>query len=113
MAGEDFPAPSEGFVLTHFIVAEDANIMGTVHGGTVMKLVDTAAGLDNVIALAPPLSLTDDDVDDIVAKGLAADGWPVELATWLPHPRTLHQAQVSKSVSAAVAELEATLAALP
>jgi catechol 2,3-dioxygenase-like lactoylglutathione lyase family enzyme len=23
MAGDDFPAPSEGFVLTHFIVAED------------------------------------------------------------------------------------------
>jgi taurine-pyruvate aminotransferase len=27
---------------------------------------DTAAGLDNVLALAPPLSLTDDDVDHIV-----------------------------------------------
>lgn len=23
MAGEDFPAPSEGFVVTHFIVAAD------------------------------------------------------------------------------------------
>ena len=23
MAGDDFPAPGEGFVLTHFIVAED------------------------------------------------------------------------------------------
>jgi taurine-pyruvate aminotransferase len=28
--------------------------------------VDTAAGLDNVIALAPPLSLTDADADHIV-----------------------------------------------
>ena len=28
--------------------------------------VDTAAGLDNVVALAPPLSLTDEDVDHIV-----------------------------------------------
>ena len=27
---------------------------------------DTAAGLDNVLALAPPLSLTDDDADHIV-----------------------------------------------
>ena len=27
---------------------------------------DTAAGLDNVLALAPPLSLTDEDVDHIV-----------------------------------------------
>jgi hypothetical protein len=25
MAGDDFPAPSEGFVLTHFIVAADVN----------------------------------------------------------------------------------------
>ena len=28
--------------------------------------VDTAAGLDNVLALAPPLSLTDADLDHIV-----------------------------------------------
>jgi taurine-pyruvate aminotransferase len=28
--------------------------------------VDTAAGLDNVLALAPPLSLTDEDLDHIV-----------------------------------------------
>lgn len=28
---------------------------------------DTAAGLDNVLALAPPLSLTDDDVDHVVS----------------------------------------------
>jgi taurine-pyruvate aminotransferase len=48
----------------------------TVSGGVVAaaqqrgllvgRNVDTAAGLDNVIALAPPLSLTDDDVDHIV-----------------------------------------------
>jgi 4-aminobutyrate aminotransferase-like enzyme len=35
-------------------------------GLLVGRNVDTAAGLDNVIALAPPLSLTDDDVDHIV-----------------------------------------------
>jgi adenosylmethionine-8-amino-7-oxononanoate aminotransferase len=35
-------------------------------GLLVGRNVDTAAGLDNVVALAPPLSLTDDDVDHIV-----------------------------------------------
>ena len=35
-------------------------------GLLVGRNVDTAAGLDNVIALAPPLSLTDGDVDHIV-----------------------------------------------
>jgi taurine-pyruvate aminotransferase len=35
-------------------------------GLLVGRNVDTAAGLDNVIALAPPLSLTDEDVDHIV-----------------------------------------------
>jgi adenosylmethionine-8-amino-7-oxononanoate aminotransferase len=35
-------------------------------GLLVGRNVDTAAGLDNVIALAPPLSLTDADVDHIV-----------------------------------------------
>jgi len=36
------------------------------HGLLVGRNVDTAAGLDNVIALAPPLSLTDEDVDHVV-----------------------------------------------
>ena len=36
------------------------------HGLLVGRNVDTAAGLDNVIALAPPLSLTDADADHIV-----------------------------------------------
>jgi 4-aminobutyrate aminotransferase-like enzyme len=37
--------------------------------------VDTAAGLDNVLALAPPLSLTDEDLDHIVdvLAGVFAD----------------------------------------
>jgi taurine-pyruvate aminotransferase len=36
-------------------------------GGLLLgRNVDTAAGLDNVIALAPPLSLTDADADHIV-----------------------------------------------
>jgi taurine-pyruvate aminotransferase len=35
-------------------------------GLLVGRNVDTAAGLDNVIALAPPLSLTDADLDHIV-----------------------------------------------
>jgi catechol 2,3-dioxygenase-like lactoylglutathione lyase family enzyme len=40
MASEDFPAPSEGFVLTHFIVAEDVarsrDFYTGVLGGTVV-----------------------------------------------------------------------------
>jgi phosphoglycolate phosphatase-like HAD superfamily hydrolase len=33
------------------------------------------------------------DDDPAVVDVLAADGWPVELATWLPHSRTLRRAQ--------------------
>ncbi|HEX3200532.1 MAG TPA: VOC family protein [Actinomycetes bacterium] len=40
MAGDDFPAPSEGFVLTHFIVAADVarsrDFYAGVLGGTVV-----------------------------------------------------------------------------
>ena len=36
-------------------------------------------------------SVLDDDPD--VVDVLVADGWPVELATWLPHSRTLARAQ--------------------
>ena len=33
------------------------------------------------------------DDDPAVFEVLTADGWPVELATWLPHSSTLHAAQ--------------------
>ena len=33
------------------------------------------------------------DDDPAVVAVLEADGWPVELATWLPHSSTLHNAQ--------------------
>jgi phosphoglycolate phosphatase-like HAD superfamily hydrolase len=33
------------------------------------------------------------DDDPAVVEHLAADGWPVELATWLPHSSTLQRAQ--------------------
>lgn len=33
------------------------------------------------------------DDDPAVVDTLAADGWPVELATWLPHSSTLQDAQ--------------------
>ena len=33
------------------------------------------------------------DDDPAVVEHLAADGWPVELATWLPHSSTLQNAQ--------------------
>jgi hypothetical protein len=33
------------------------------------------------------------DDDPAVVAVLEADGWPVELATWLPHSSTLHKAQ--------------------
>jgi acyl-CoA hydrolase len=38
-------ASASEVVLVELMTDEDANILGTVHGGTVMKLVDTAAGL--------------------------------------------------------------------
>jgi taurine-pyruvate aminotransferase len=48
--------------------AVSAGIVGAAQqrGLLVGRNVDTAAGLDNVIALAPPLSLTDADADHIV-----------------------------------------------
>ncbi len=36
------------------------------------------------------------DDDPAVVELLAADGWPVELATWLPHSSTLQDAQERK-----------------
>ena len=33
------------------------------------------------------------DDDPAVVRMLASDGWPVELATWLPHSSTLQDAQ--------------------
>ena len=33
------------------------------------------------------------DDDPAVVRLLEADGWPVELATWLPHSSTLQDAQ--------------------
>lgn len=39
-------APSDtALVLSHVMSAHDTNLMGTVHGGVVMKLVDDAAGV--------------------------------------------------------------------
>lgn len=40
------------------------------------------------------VSVLDDDPS--VVAVLAADGWPVELATWLPHSSTLRSAQQDK-----------------
>ncbi len=39
------PSTDSETVLVELMTAQDANILGTVHGGTVMKLVDTAGGL--------------------------------------------------------------------
>jgi phosphoglycolate phosphatase-like HAD superfamily hydrolase len=36
------------------------------------------------------------DDDPSVVSVLAADGWPVELATWLPHSSTLQDAQENR-----------------
>ena len=33
------------------------------------------------------------DDDPAVVRVLTEDGWPVELATWLPHSSTLQDAQ--------------------
>jgi len=42
------------------------------HGLLMARNADTAAGLDNVLQLAPPLSITDDDADHIVTAVAAA-----------------------------------------
>jgi taurine-pyruvate aminotransferase len=49
-------------------LATSVRLMGAAQkrGLLLGRNADTAAGLDNVLALAPPLSLTDDDVDHIV-----------------------------------------------
>jgi adenosylmethionine-8-amino-7-oxononanoate aminotransferase len=53
-------APTERAVSAGIVAAAQR------HGLLVGRNVDTAAGLDNVIALAPPLSMTDADADHIV-----------------------------------------------
>ncbi len=53
-------APAAGAVTGGILKAAQAR--GLLLG----RNVDTAAGLDNVVALAPPLSLTDEDADHIV-----------------------------------------------
>ncbi|HTE62724.1 MAG TPA: aminotransferase class III-fold pyridoxal phosphate-dependent enzyme, partial [Solirubrobacteraceae bacterium] len=53
-------APAERAVSAGIVAAAQQR------GLLVGRNVDTAAGLDNVIALAPPLSLTDADIDHIV-----------------------------------------------
>lgn len=42
---EPLPRGSEtSLVLAHLMQPEDANFMGNIHGGTIMKLIDDAAG---------------------------------------------------------------------
>jgi taurine-pyruvate aminotransferase len=53
-------APAERAVSAGIVAAAQQR------GLLVGRNVDTAAGLDNVVALAPPLSLTDGDVDHII-----------------------------------------------
>jgi 4-aminobutyrate aminotransferase-like enzyme len=53
-------APAERAVSAGIVAAAQQ------HGLLVGRNVDTAAGLDNVIALAPPLSMTDEDADHVV-----------------------------------------------
>jgi taurine-pyruvate aminotransferase len=57
-----------GLLIGIELVAVSAGIVAAAQqrGLLVGRNVDTAAGLDNVIALAPPLSLTDADADHIV-----------------------------------------------
>ena len=47
--------------------------------------------LRRLAATRDVISMLDDD--PAVVEVLEADGWPVELATWLPHSSTLHTAQ--------------------
>jgi len=49
---------SSQVTLVQLMEITDANIAGLVHGGVVMKLVDTAAGLEDgdEVAMFPPVS---------------------------------------------------------
>ncbi len=38
------PGSETSLVLTHLMQPADANFMGSIHGGTIMKLIDDAAG---------------------------------------------------------------------
>lgn len=49
---------------------------------------------DEILRLAKraPVALVLDD-DPEVVRELRGAGWPVEMAVWVPHPKTLHEAQ--------------------
>lgn len=58
----------------------------------------TKAELLRRIAAGRDVTVVLDDDPEVVAA-LQADGWPAELATWLPHSKTLHQAQEAEGRS--------------
>lgn len=53
---------------------------------------ETKSELLRELAHGRTVAIVIDDDPDVVSA-LTAEGWPVELATWLPHTRTLRDAQ--------------------
>lgn len=49
------PTSASRTTLSHIMTHNDTNLLGTVHGGVIMKLVDDAAGaVATATAAAPP-----------------------------------------------------------
>ena len=73
MAGDDFPAPSEGFVLTHFIVAEDVArsrefYAGVLGGKVVMEGEPTIVKLANAWVIINVGGGPTDDKPEVVLE---------------------------------------------
>jgi lactoylglutathione lyase len=73
MAGEDFPAPGEGFVLTHFIVAEDVKrsrdfYVGVLGGTVVLNGEPTIVKLANGWVIINVGGGPTDDKPDVVLE---------------------------------------------
>src|SRR5919202_5528982 len=73
MAGEEFPAPSEGFVLTHFIVAADVArsrdfYAGVLGGSVVMDGEPTIVKLANSWVIINVGGGPTDDKPDVVLE---------------------------------------------
>jgi hypothetical protein len=73
MAGDDFPAPSAGFVLTHFIVAEDVArsrdfYVGVLGGKVVLDGEPTIVKLANGWVIINVGGGPTDDKPDVILK---------------------------------------------
>jgi len=97
MARDDFPAPSEGFVLTHFIVAEDVarsrDFYTSVLGGTVVMdgeptIVKLANGWVIINVGGGP---TDDKPEVVLETPSDPNRTSAFLNIWVAHIQAVHR----------------------